>query len=532
MSAMRVLPPPPDLVEIRTGVDLERMTNEAVTALASDDRVYQRGGALVHVVTIPEGPQRTALRRAPGSPVIRPLAAPSIRERLSASARWVKYDGRSKGYVPCLPPESVVAAVGARGEWGGVRPLVAVATSPALRPDGSVLQAPGYDHDTGTLFWPRESYVAVGENPSQEDARGALSALEEVVSDFPFARPEHRAAWVSGVLTILARPAIDGPCPLFAVDATTRGTGKSRLVDAAVRLATGSYAARTSLPDDDDEMRKRITALMLEGDPAVCLDNITRPIALASLDAVLTATTWKDRLLGSTANVTAPARAVWWATGNNLVLGGDLSRRCLHIRLESPLENPEERTGFAHPDLLAWVGSERKRLVACALTILRSYFAAGCPAMGTGLWGSYEAWSRIVPPALVWAGSPDPLAARATADPAMDEEKRALVILIDGIRRLCPVTLDGARPLSAKAMISALYPERHPGEPIPTDGFEELRDAIEQETRTQAGRTPEARRLGKWLQRIRGRVVNGWCVQRHEGPDHTAAWRSEPITRA
>lgn len=524
------LAPPDSRPEIPIGVDIERMTNDSIRAIAADERVYQRAGMLSQVVTVPQGPPKVVkgVKRAPGSHVIIPLESGSLRERMSSAARWTKLSARRGEWVGSLPPEVVVSATLARHEWAGVRTLVSVATSPQLRPDGTILQQAGYDALTGILYWPVDLFPGVHEAPSLIDARGALEALREVCCDFPFARPEHESAWLAGLLTMLARPAIDGPVPLLAVDATTRGTGKSRLVDAAVRLALGHDVARTSLPDDDDEMRKRITSLMLEGDPAICLDNVSAPIAFPSLDAVLTSTLWKDRLLGQNSTVSVPARAVWWTTGNNLDLRGDLSRRSLHVRLESPLENPEERTGFKHPDLLRWVERERPRLVTCALTLLRAFCAAGAPYDGP-LWGSFEEWSKLVPGALVWAGATSPLVARATADPALDDEKRALVALVDGLRRLCPVELAGARPLTAKAVLDALYPERdlHDG-PKPPDGFDDLRDVIEQETRTQPGRKPEARRLGKWLQRSRGRVVSGWAIVRHEGASHTATWRAEP----
>ena len=61
-----------------------------------------------------------------------------------------------------------------------------------------------------------------------------------------------------------------------------------------------------------------------------------------------------------------PAKAIWIATGNNLQFQADTARRTLRIRLESREENPEERTGFKHPDLLPWVRRERGRLAALA----------------------------------------------------------------------------------------------------------------------------------------------------------------------
>jgi hypothetical protein len=510
----------PDAPEIQIGVDLERMVDAAIEAMRGDTRIYQRAGVLVGVLDASTSPSH-GIARGPWAPVIRPIPSPILRERLSSCVRWRRFDAKNKTYRPSAPPETVVSAVAARGEWREIRPLISVATCPCMRPDGSVLQEPGYDAATGILYRPSDAFPAVSESPSLEDARGALAALREVICDFPFASPAHESAWIAGVLTMLARPAIDGPVPLIAVDATTRGTGKSRLVDAAVKLVHGQAAARTSLPDDDEEMRKRITTLLCEGDPAILIDNITRAIALPSLDAVLTSEVWKDRLLGSNQSVSVPVRAVWWATGNNLSLGGDLSRRTLHIRMESPLENPEARTGFRHPELLRWVESNRRRLVAAGLTLLRAARIAGAPAPAIP-WGSFEAWSAIVPAALIWAGAADPLEARATSAADIDEDRRALGVLLAGLARLC---VDGVT-LTARGILDALYPERDPHDaPLAPDGFEDLRETIEAVTRAPSGRRPEARRLGVWLQSVRGRVLSGRRVIRQSGGgDRAARW--------
>jgi hypothetical protein len=523
--SIRIAPPPEDLPEVTIGVDLERMTDAAISSLATDPRVYQRAGMLVGVVSAADVPG--PITRAKSAPVIRPLGQATIRERLSSTARWLKRS--QKGYAPAYPPEPVVSAVVGRGEWKGVRPLTSVSTAPCLRPDGSVLQRPGYDEPTGILYSPNDAYPEVKDRPTLDDARGAVEALREVCCDFPFARPEHESAWLAGVLTMLARPAIAGPTPLFAVDATTRGTGKSRLVDAAVLLCSGQAAARMPLPEDDDEMRKRITTLLGEGDGAILLDNVTRAIALPSLDAVLTADVWADRMLGANVGVRLPARSVWWTTGNNLALAGDLSRRTLHIRLESPLENPEERTGFRHANLLEWIRVERRRLVACALTVLRAAALASPPSVS--LWGSYESWSKLVPPALAWVGLPSPMLARATAGSVHDEEKQNAVCLLDGLRLLCPDDGRGAvQPLSCRRILDALYADRDERDgPRPPDKFDDLREAIESETNCPPGRKPDPKRLGKWMQRVRGRVIGGWSVCRLADSRGNATWRAEPV---
>ena len=63
--------------------------------------------------------------------------------------------------------------------------------------------------------------------------------------------------------------------------------------------------------------------------------------------------------------------------------------------VQSPLETPEDRSGFRHPDLLSWIEAERPRLAVAALTILRAYFVAGCPSQTGGDWGSFERWSAV-----------------------------------------------------------------------------------------------------------------------------------------
>jgi hypothetical protein len=515
--------PPDTRPHIPVGVDLERMTDAAIGALATDPRVYQRGGMLVGVVTVPEGPAKLVrgVKRAPGSQVIVPLEAGTVRERLSSAARWTKYDGRKDAHTGTLPPEAVVSAVLGRREWGGVRSLVSVATSPQLRPDGTILQTPGYDAATGALYWPSESFPDVAEEPSLDAARGALEAMREVCCDFPFARPEHESAWIAGLLTMLARPAIDGPVPLFAVDATTAGTGKGRLVNAAGRIVLGHDIASTALPEKDEEMRKRITAIAIDGDAAVCLDNVRHKVDMPSLESVLTTNVWKDRVMGLSKNLTVTVRSVWWLTANNVELGGDLPRRTLHVRLESRLESPEERRDFKHPDLLAWIGANRRRLVASALTLLRAFTHAGSPMPpGMSLWGSFEEWTRLVPAALVWAGMSDPMLVRASAQAGVSQDRGNLLAVLDGIRRL-----RGAHPATGKELIADLFASARAQDAA----FDDAREAIETVTRAQPGKLPEHTKLGYYLRKAKGRVAGGMRLVAFDPGQRVIRWLVEDV---
>jgi len=94
-----------------------------------------------------------------------------------------------------------------------------------------------------------------------------------------------------------------------------------------------------------------------------------------------------------------------FATGNNLVVIGDMTRRTLVCSLDAGVERPENRT-FKAPDPIDVVRGDRAKYVVAALTVLRAYHVAGRPEQGTIPLGSFEVWSRRVRDALIWLGEP------------------------------------------------------------------------------------------------------------------------------
>ena len=516
--------PPSELPEIQVkAAEVLRMADEAIASLARDDGVFERGGRLVHVVRIAEPPKYKRgerVKRAIGSPLIRTLQFPSLFERLSSSAKWLKYNATTKTCNPCAPHEKACRAVFERGEWGGIRSLVGVTSSPTFRADGTILQRPGFDEATGLLYWPNCSYHPVPESPSLDDARDAYRFLCETVRAFPFAEPHHRAAWVCSVLSILARPAIDGAVPLFIMDANTRGVGKTKLVDAAFRIALGYGAPCTALPEENEEIRKTISSCVLAGDQAILFDNIRRQVGGEALEGAVTATIWKARRLGSDDQACAPMRIVFFVTANNAEPTSDLARRSVRIRLESPLENPENRNDTF--DLVEWIDDKRHHLVTWALTILRAWHVAGRPRPSKVM-GSFEAWSDVIPQAVHWASGVDPLGARANADVEDDEERMQLAAIL-----ACLAVLSAAGPITAKQVITALYgtgdrpdgsttPDHHPS-------YAGAREAIESVTRCRNGQTPGSTQLGHYLKRRKGQIVGGNRIVRGPIVHQAATW--------
>ena len=155
------------------------------------------------------------------------------------------------------PPQWLVNAIHQRGQWPTtIRLLTGIIRCPTLRPDGTVIQSPGFDPRTGLLFAPDGQYPPIPADPPRDDAIRAAAELLDVVCDFPFAGPPHRSVWLALLVSWLFSAAMRGACPLFVIDANAPGSGKSLLSDAAGFIAYGHDLARKQWPGDDNEVRQ------------------------------------------------------------------------------------------------------------------------------------------------------------------------------------------------------------------------------------------------------------------------------------
>jgi hypothetical protein len=482
--------------------------------------IYQRGGVLVHVVSDSDA-HIAGVNLPEAVPQIRTLPKAIVRERITQAVRLVEErpSGDNIVIAPVRPPEWLVQAIHQRGDYGAsVRPLAGITRTPMLRHDGTIIQKEGYDSATGILFLPDQEFPNVPQSPTQEDAVRAAVELQEVTADFPFESDAHRSIWLSSVLTLLARPAIDGPCPLFVFEANTRGAGKSLLADVAGIIANGAAMARKTWSKCDDETRKTITSVALEGWAAILFDNVATTLGGASLDAALTGTTWQDRVLGESRTTgLLPLTTVWIATGNNVELGADTARRTLLGRLNSLDEHPEDRTEFQHPDLKRWVRKHRARLAVAGLTILRAYFAAGCPDGKLTPWGSFEEWSKLIRQAIVFAGQADPWQTREAVRDA-DRSVEHVRLLHAGLEG-ADVNSDGLTSADIVRLLS------HPTGQDTVDAWRTLRLAITE----LCGAKFDSRRIGYSLRRFRGRVYGGKRLECRTGHGGVKRWFVEPV---
>lgn len=297
-----------------------------------------------------------------------------------------------------VPAARLLASTLADQHWPGVRPLHGIVATPILRPDGSLLQEPGYDPATGLFYAAKVAMPTIPKAPSPEEvATSRVFLLDELLSGFPWVEQADLANFVGLLISHILRPYLGTLTPFGMITATTASSGKSLLTE----LLGALYSSRivTWPRGDDAELRKAITAVLIEPAAVIVWDNLREGSVLDApvLAQLITAQVWSDRQLGASKNISTPNDRLWLATGNNLRLGGDMATRTVLVRLDPKMPHPEERTGFAIPNLDQWIrGQDAQRTVLYHLLVLvADWIAAGAPRSGQVM-RQFTGWAQAV----------------------------------------------------------------------------------------------------------------------------------------
>jgi hypothetical protein len=429
-------------------------------------------------------------------------------------------------------PSAIARAVLAKHGSRGFARLVGVVTAPTLRPDGSILDKPGHDAESGLFYWSdltRQPVISASVTPAE--ALQALRVLWQPFRLFPLVDDVARGVALHGLLTAAIRASLP-TAPGIGFDAPAAGSGKTLLARCIGILATGTDPAILPPADNDEETRKRLFAALREGHRVILWDNVREPLGNAALDSFLTAATFADRILGSSETASLPNRAMFIATGNNLRLSSDTCRRVLLARIDAETETPYTRDFSFDP--ATDISEHRTRYVVAALSIIRAYITAGRPKAAKGRTASFETWDDLVRQPLCWLAGlvrehntrhpddllptfDDPMKAAALAFEA-DPETAKHGALLEAWHQTF-----GTSPTTAaqaiKRAAAAFGDESTP-----------LGDALD-EIAGQGGRV-NVRIAGRWLDKMQGRIVAGklfvrgargaagqlWSVKLHRRP--------------
>jgi putative DNA primase/helicase len=489
--------------------EIARIVDEAEAALlavADVVPIMVRAGMLVQPIVdrLPASHDRMT-----DVTLLKPLTNANIIYLLNKyAATFEQYNGRSKKWLVVDPPSNVATQLLEKGQWRFPK-VAGVITAPTLRPDGSILDRPGYDPATQLWYAPDGALTmpTCKNSPSREDAERALKLLDDLLSGFPFVSDVDRSVALAALLTSVLRGALDvTPMPLFR--AHDVGSGKSLLADLMSTVARGLPCPVITNSQSVEEMEKRLGALVLEGVPMVSLDNCSSNIGGDLLCQMTERPLVRIRILGRSEMPECEWRGVLLGTGNNIAFADDMTRRGLIANLDPQCERPELRTfGF---DPIERVLNDRGAYIVAAITIARAYFAANCPQVCKTPLGSYSRWSKVVRSPLVWLGRADPVASMEQARQE-DPGRRALHTLIELWRDNFALNL----PYTASELVFRANELANPigehGEPEP-EPQTELRELLLQQAGTPRGDI-STKALGNWLMSVHGRVYSGMRIE-------------------
>src|SRR5262249_11333507 len=208
------------------------------------------------------------------------FSADSFIEPVAEAAIYQRWSVRRNAWVDIDPPLQLVRMVLSRERRWAFPHVSGIITTPTLRPDGSLLAAPGYDPRSELYLLPSLQMPPIAERPTRQEAQVGLEKLKSLFREFSFQDKSRNglekrlncSVTISGLLTALLRGSLP-TSPVYLVRASTPGTGKSYLVDVISMVTTGQFCPVITTSKNAEETEKRIGSILLSGIPIVSLDN-------------------------------------------------------------------------------------------------------------------------------------------------------------------------------------------------------------------------------------------------------------------
>jgi len=385
------------------------ITDKAVKWLQRHGDLYDRGGALVRI----------------SDGVGQVLDKHSLGHNLAHQLNWLKEV--KDGTVPTDPPLKVCEQILSMSMLRGLRELKQIVTAPLILPSGRVISSEGFDEETG-LFFDLCSEFNLLEKPDEAEVKKALERLWVPFQEFRFRGPVDSGVFLAAILTAVTRPGLD-LAPIFGIDAAEQGSGKTLLGRCIAAIATGFQAVITPhvVRGGEEEIRKRIYALLLQCAGVVVWDNVIGMFDSPAFAALVTSPRYSDRKLGVSETTEVAARTMWIVTGNNLTPAGDMPRRIAMCRIEPNVTDLYSREFDLDPE--KYCLENRTQMVTDAITIIQGYMAHSTGA-APGRVPTFEQWDALVRQPVAWiaqtdARFADPIEAFRTAsriDPQREQD--------------------------------------------------------------------------------------------------------------
>lgn len=422
----------------------------------------------------------------------------SMRERILRCVEFYGTKNDMPVHIGC--PDLVVNTLLSRN--GGQAPVLnGLLTAPTILADGRMIDSPGFDAETGLFAaFERGDFPAMGRRLDLDAAKRSFDWLTmELFAEFPFATPTDQAVAVAALLTGLERR-VCGLAPAFLLESAVQGSGKTALAQLIGYAVGNDLPAPMTWGDSEEELTKIIFSALLEGRQVLLFDNLKAGTAIDSpaFAKLVTASTFKGRVLGVSQMRELPTSALLLLTGNNILPEGDTPSRVMTCRLDPHMERPDRRT-FSRPDIFAWAALRRPSIVRHALTIIKAYIDSGRPSTGAAA-TRFPQWDVLVRDPVAWVSGID---VAASSDAAFQVDS-TITMLRDLHAAWAECFDDAAVP------VGRIMETISPG----IGAFSPAALRLEQAVRTlcgavRRGESVDGRRIGRRLQAIKGRPIDG-----------------------
>ena len=315
-------------------------------------------------------------------------------------------------------------------------------THPIVTPTGEILNSDGLHPDSRLLQF--DGAVDGCRPYTQAEAREAITRLRaSFLNGFKFEAPLDEAAALGFLFTSVQRRAVD-TAPGIAITAGNQASGKTTLARRAHVILSQQDLPVTSYPEREEEMQKTLLSLLLASPALVCLDNIPDGFTFrsASMAAVLTSSTYKQRILGASREVSVPTNTTFVITGNGLELGRDEDSRWLTIRLATP-----PTTAYQFPDVVAHGRAIREDVLRDVIGVVSGYLKHGSNRLHPS---RFPRWDRMVREPLFWATNID-VGDVFVQNKDNSEARRSAIELITGLHAVF-----GDKPFTTNQVLAAM----------------------------------------------------------------------------
>jgi hypothetical protein len=261
------------------------------------------------------------------------------------------------------------------------RNIRAIATMPFVVWSGAtpeIVTKPGFiETPLGGVYGDfAPSEFSIFEKPSRQQLEQAAGDIQSFFAGCCFDESEddghsfEAAAYASAFLAVLrgSMRLAPGVC----IEASMQGTGKTFIAQKLEAVFTGSTQSALTTWTTEEELRKHVTSISINGKSSLLVDNLTGYVRSGTLSACLTSATWEVRALGGNSLVSSTIPVLMLFTGNNPKADADMLARLLFVRLKKTARTASEAESPTTLGLMV-----RRRLCSAVLTLVAGYVQAG-----------------------------------------------------------------------------------------------------------------------------------------------------------